>query len=119
MRKAIEYAEAADDNTIKELFGAPEEQGKLFFEDCKCLTPCITDVRPGITINKALGTVMEKRLFFMEKVAMGTRFECKVCGEEEHLNKLKEILKNDEVRNYLTFVGVGDGMVKLVEVRDA
>ncbi len=117
LRKALTYY-GADNVIITKLFGSPgsEDERRLFFEDCECLTPCLTEIRPGITLNKALGTVMEKRLFYTERVAKGTRFSCKVCGDEESVKILKEFLEKPEVRKLFYFIGLGDAMVKLVNV---
>ncbi|NPA85559.1 MAG: hypothetical protein GXO07_06115 [Crenarchaeota archaeon] len=119
LRKVLQYAseELQLAEGWEELFGDEKNEGRLFFEDCECKRPCLTEVRPGVALNKALGTVMEKRLFFRERVALGTKFECRVCGGERDLELLEELLNRDLVRKYFYYVGLGDGMVKLVEVK--
>ncbi len=118
VKKAIRYALKEKKEGLEEvedLFNI--EKGGLRFEDCDIVGPRLLIVKSGISINKALGTVMEKRLFYQEKAAPGTRFSCKVCGNEEALRKLEKLLEDELVRNYFYYVGLGDGMVKLVEVK--
>jgi len=117
VKKAIAYALKEQGKPFpEELFDI--EKGGLVFEDCTCVGYCNTVTKPGITINKALGTVMEERLFYQEKVVPGSRFECEVCGEERNVETLKKLLMDDLVKKYFYYVGLGDGMVKLVEVKE-